>query len=74
LTYLTQAQLLKDCIPEGVFNFLGESDSIEHHHRSIIVNLACGASIRLKESRENLCKGYVHYRYMNGIPFNATYM
>ena len=56
--YLTHVQIISECIPRGVRRFLSNSDNSEPHtHRSIIFNLACGASIRNGESRYSLFEG-----------------
>ena len=56
---LTFAKLLTDCIPKNVHQFLLKSSKRVYHNRSIIANLACGASVQNDESRESLCRGYV---------------
>ena len=52
------SQLLVDCVPAPVYEFLSEEKTRTHHNRFIIVNLACGASIQVAESRATLCIGY----------------
>jgi hypothetical protein len=56
---LTFAKLLTDCIPHDVHQFLLKSSTRVFHNRSIIANLACGASVQNDESRVSLCNGYV---------------
>ena len=57
---LTPHQILKDCIPSGIFKFLSNAtDTPKHSHRAIILNLSCGASIIKDESRHSLLEGWV---------------
>jgi len=56
--YLTCMQIISECIPRGVHKFLSNSEGTPpHNHKSIIFNLACGASIRNAESRYSLFEG-----------------
>ena len=57
---LTEGQLMRDCLPKRVVPFLNAEEGSRHHHRSIIINLACGAVVRDKESRHSLSDGFVH--------------
>lgn len=55
---LTHVQILKDCIPPVVFRFLSNApDAPQHWHRSLIINLACGATVTLGPSRHLLLEG-----------------
>jgi hypothetical protein len=54
----TGIQLLKDCLPEELTPYISKSQGThQHFHRSIIINLACGASIRDDESRNKILEG-----------------
>jgi len=53
------SQILEDCLPDGVYetyvsNAKGTPD---HHHKSLIVNLACGASVSMDGARSELLDG-----------------
>jgi hypothetical protein len=52
---LTGRQLLRDCIPKGVREFVLSKYKQVHHHRSIILNLSCGPSVQVLEARASLC-------------------
>lgn len=57
---LTCRQLIQDCFPRRATPFLsGEQNAKGHHHRSLIVNLACGAVVHNKESLHSLSDGSV---------------
>ena len=52
-------QVLKDSIPKTVYQYLSKDlTSPGHAHKSIILNLACGATIGAAESRSEIFKGY----------------
>ena len=54
------SQVLRDCIPYTVYQYLSSDHSAPvHTHKSIILNLACGATIGTAESRSCIFKGYV---------------
>lgn len=56
--HLTRVQILAGCIPPSVFQFISDAvDSPVHNHRSLIVNLACGASVKLDGPRHSLLQG-----------------
>ena len=58
LPLLTFPQILKDCIPEGVFKYISNrTNTPVHHHKSIILNLACGPSVIVDAARDTLLKG-----------------
>lgn len=51
-------QLLSTCIPKPFFRFLSDSsDAPNHNHKSIVLNLACGESIRNDEARFHILDG-----------------
>jgi len=51
-------QIIQGCIPERVRRYLSNVKGTPvHTHRSIILNLACGASIRNTQSRHSLFNG-----------------
>ena len=53
-------QILRDCSPDGVFKYLSNDDGTpQHAHKSIIINLACGATISKPGPRSELLDGYV---------------
>jgi len=54
-------QILEDCLPEGVFEtYLSNANGTpDHHHRSLIVNVACGASVCQDGARSELLNGYI---------------
>jgi len=55
---LTPQQILKDCIPSRIFKFLSNAtDTPDHSHRAMILNLSCGASIIKDESRHSFLEG-----------------
>ena len=56
-THLTYIQLIRDCIPEQVRQYVSSFDSHLHNHKSIILNLSCGAAVRHRWSRETLLNG-----------------
>lgn len=54
------SQILRDCIPDVVLQYLtNDTAAPVHAHKSIIFNLACGATIRGAESRSAIFEGYV---------------
>ena len=56
--WLTCMQILRDCIPSSVFQFISDAaGSPVHNHRSLILNLACGASVKLDAPRYSLLQG-----------------
>jgi len=58
LLSLTLLQILRDCIPKGIFQYLSNAaGSPDHAHKALIVNLSCGPSIAKAESRHSLLKG-----------------
>lgn len=51
-------QILKDCIPKRVFEYISDAgDTPKHSHKSLILNLACGASISQPGSRNEMLRG-----------------
>ena len=51
-------QILQDCSPKEIFKYLSISDDApSHHHKTLIVNLACGDSISLPRPRSELLAG-----------------
>ena len=55
-------QIIQGCIPECVCRYLSDVKGTPvHTHRSIILNLACGASIRNTQSSHSLFNGWVRY-------------
>jgi hypothetical protein len=51
-------QILKDCVPHEVFPFLSDhTKAPNHNHKSIILNLACGASVNATGARHRLLEG-----------------
>lgn len=52
-------QLLRDCLPPQIWRLLLSEDPTPHKHRSLIINLACGATINNEASRFKLYEGYV---------------
>lgn len=56
-SHLTIPQILRDCVPEEVKTYIVDGPGTpEHYHKTLIVNLGCGASIQLDESRHSLLK------------------
>lgn len=54
----THAQIIETSIPAPIRQFLSnDKNTPVHGHQSLILNLACGASIRLPESRNSLFQG-----------------
>lgn len=52
------SQILRDCTPPGIFKYLSNApDAPKHNHTSLIVNLACGASISQVAARSELLDG-----------------
>ena len=52
------SQILRDCTPPGVFKYLSNTPDIpKHQHKSLIMNLACGASISQVAARSELLDG-----------------
>jgi hypothetical protein len=50
-----RSQLIRTCIPLQVRKYLRtDIKGPSHQHRALVLNLACGASIRRKESRYSL--------------------
>ena len=57
---LTHVQILRDCIPPPVFALLSNApDAPNHKHKSLILNLACGATVMQAAPRYLLLEGYV---------------
>jgi len=53
------SQVLLDCIPKRVYQYLSNGrEAPEHAHKSIILNLACGATIGAGQSRSKIFKEY----------------
>lgn len=53
-------QILSDCIPPNIYSYISDdSDTPDHSHRSLIVNLSCGASVTVDMRRHELLKGWV---------------
>jgi len=53
-------QILQGCIPREVFRFLSDaSGTPPHRHRSLVINLACGASVSQEAARHRLLQGCV---------------
>jgi len=53
-------QVLRDCIPHTVYQYLSKDPTAPvHAHKSLILNLACGATIGSAESRSGIFNGYV---------------
>ena len=51
-------QILKVCTPKGVFRYISSAaDTPKHSHKSLILNLACGASASQPGSRAELFRG-----------------
>ena len=60
LQRLICAQILRDCAPPDIFQYLSdESSAPQHTHRSLILNLACGASVTHTVARHLLLEGSV---------------
>ena len=58
LLHLTPYQLLVGCIPHELFQYLSSAeDSLGHKHKSIIINMAYGASITNSLARHSLTQG-----------------
>lgn len=54
----TLLQILRDCIPQGIFKYLSSAEASPNHtHKALIVNLSCGPSINKAESRHSLLEG-----------------
>ena len=59
-------QILKFSIPECVGKYLSDADDMpDHHHRSIILNLACGGTVCTKNTRHSLIQEYVLIYYFS---------
>ena len=57
---LMYTQIVKDCIPKEIRQFLMDGDDTPlHKHRSLILNLACGPTVLVDQSRKTLLTGYV---------------
>ncbi|KAF9642992.1 hypothetical protein BDM02DRAFT_3192357 [Thelephora ganbajun] len=54
----TLQEILKDCIPPEIFRYLSANDTPKHNHRSIVLNLACGASVSQESSHHSLLEGH----------------
>ncbi|KAF9789555.1 hypothetical protein BJ322DRAFT_1177906 [Thelephora terrestris] len=53
-------EILQDCTPKEIFNYMSDAeDAPSHHHKMLIVNLACGASVSLPQPRSELLTGEV---------------
>ena len=51
-------QILKDCTPKHVFQYLSNAEDMpNHHHKSLIMNLACGTSISEVRPRSEIFDG-----------------
>jgi hypothetical protein len=60
LSELIPTQILRDCTPPEVFQYLSDgADTPKHTHKSLILNLACGASVIHPAARYLLTKGWV---------------
>lgn len=54
----TPVQILSQCPPKGIFQYLSNDPKApKHNHKSIIINLACGASISVAGARTQLLDG-----------------
>ncbi|KAF9790817.1 hypothetical protein BJ322DRAFT_1017455 [Thelephora terrestris] len=52
-------EILQDCTPKEIFNYMSDAeDAPSHHHKMLIVNLACGASVSLPQPRSELLTGH----------------
>ena len=52
-------QVLRDCIPYTVYQYITKDRKApQHAHKSIILNLACGATIGTAQSRQAIFNGY----------------
>ena len=60
---LTVLQILRDCIPEQIFQYISSAEKTpDHSHKSLIVNMLCGSSIIKDQARHSLLQGCVlHY-------------
>ncbi|KAF9781086.1 hypothetical protein BJ322DRAFT_1023203 [Thelephora terrestris] len=55
----TLYEILSDCIPSGVFQFISDKEGTPPHtHKSLIMNLSCGATISQPSSRAQILKGH----------------
>ena len=55
----TPVQILQDCVPPVVFQYLSNANNTPvHKHKSLIINLSCGPSISEPISRHSLLQGY----------------
>ena len=51
-------EIINDCIPREILKFLSNaSNTPRHSHKSIIINLACGASVEENLARHHLLQG-----------------
>jgi hypothetical protein len=54
----TQTQILKDCCPPVLFQYVSNKPEMpQHTHRSLILNLACGATVNHPTARHLLLNG-----------------
>ena len=54
---LTCPKIIRDCIPKLVQQYVFTLDKCVHNHKSIIINLVCGATIRKDCTRAALLDG-----------------
>ncbi|KAF9781509.1 hypothetical protein BJ322DRAFT_1022923 [Thelephora terrestris] len=51
-------EILQDCSPKEIFKYMSDAeDAPSHHHKLLIMNLACGASVSLPQPRSELLTG-----------------
>ena len=54
----TLFQILKDCTPKGIFKYISNAkDTPTHHYKTLVLNLACGASINQVRVRDEFLVG-----------------
>lgn len=51
-------EIIRDCTPPEIYGFLAPGEAgVSHSHKSLILNLSCGSSIGMKDSRRSLLRG-----------------
>ena len=55
--WLISSQILEDCIPQGIYKYLSDREKCRHNHKSLILNLACGATVNTQDAHKSSLQG-----------------
>ncbi|KAF9784726.1 hypothetical protein BJ322DRAFT_1021414 [Thelephora terrestris] len=51
-------EIVSGCIPKPIRGYIAIHNAVQHHHRSLIINLSCGPSTSVETSRVSLLEGH----------------